>query len=70
MARQERVIFNNWDDSSDFWQYRCNQTQSPAERPSQLQQTNAKTDNTVLWFWILGTIGFCALLAMKVLWSS
>ena len=68
MAKQERAIFNSWDDSSDFWQYRCNQAQSPSQRPP--QQTSAKTDNTALWFWIIGTIGFCALLAMKVLWSS
>ncbi|MHC4330033.1 MAG: hypothetical protein ACYSWW_18110 [Planctomycetota bacterium] len=42
MARQERAIFNNWDNSNDFWQYRCNQTQSPSQRPP--QQTSAKTD--------------------------
>jgi hypothetical protein len=66
MAKQKRAIFNNWDNSCDFWQYRCNQTQSPSERPP--QQTSAKTDGTAIWFWILGTIGFCALFAMKILW--
>ncbi|MHC4497099.1 MAG: hypothetical protein ACYSYM_14890 [Planctomycetota bacterium] len=69
MARQERAIFNDWDNNNDFWQYRCSQTQSPAKRPPQLRQTSARTDNTALWFWILGTIGFCALIAIKTLWS-
>ena len=68
MTKQERAIFNSCYNSGEFRQYRCNHTQTLSERPFQPQQASAKTDDTEIWFWILGTIGFCALFIMKMLW--
>ena len=68
MAKQKRVIFDNWDNSTEFWQYRHNQAESQSERPH--QQTGRNTDDTETWLWIIGTIGVLALYAMKMLWRS
>ena len=28
MAKQERAVYNNWDSSTEFWEYRHNQAES------------------------------------------
>ncbi len=68
MAKQERAVYNNWDSSTEFWEYRHNQAESQSERPH--LQTGRNTDYTETLFWIIGTIGFLALIAMKMLWRS
>ncbi len=66
MTKQESQLLDNMDGSAAYWQYRNN----PAEYERKLpyQQVSQNTDDT--WFillGILGTIGFLALLAVKVL---
>ena len=68
MAKQERAVYNNWDSSTEFWEYRHNQAESQSERTP--LQTGRNTDYTETLFWIIGTIGFLALIAMKMLWRS
>ncbi len=66
MAKQERQVLDNLDASTSYWQYRHDR--AGYERQQPYQQVNQNTDDT--WFillGILGTIGFLALLAVKVL---
>ncbi len=66
MIKQERQILENMDGSAAYWQYRHNPAECEREQP--YKQVNQNTDDS--WFillGILGTIGFLALLAVKVL---
>ncbi len=66
MTKQESQLLDNLDGSAAYWQYRYNQAESESKQP--YMQVNQNTDDT--WFimlGILGTIGFLALLAVKVL---
>jgi hypothetical protein len=66
MAKQERQVLDNLDACTSYWQYRHDRAEY--ERPQPYEQANQNTDDT--WFivlGILGTIGFIALLAVKVL---
>lgn len=66
MTKQESQLLDNLDGSASYWQYRYNPAEYERQQPH--KQTDQNTDDT--WFillGILGTIGFLALLAVKVL---
>jgi len=65
MTKQESLL-DNLDGSAAYWQYRYNPAEYEKKQPH--EQANQNTDDT--WFillGILGTIGFLALLAVKVI---
>jgi len=68
MTKQERQSIGNWDGCAAYWQYRHNPEQYELQQPH--KQVNQSTDDTwVKLLWILGTIGFLAVLAKTTLWS-
>ena len=66
MTKQERQLLDNLDGSASYWQYRHNPAKYERQQPH--KQADHNTDDTwIILLGILGTIGFLALLAVKVL---
>ena len=66
MSKQERQVLDYLDGSAAYWQYRYNPAE--CERKPPHEQANQNTDDSwIILLGILATIGFLALLALKVL---
>jgi hypothetical protein len=66
MSKRDGQLFDNWDGSTAFWQYRHNPAGSEKQQPH--KQSNQNTDDTwIIFLGILFTIGFIALLAITTL---
>jgi hypothetical protein len=66
MSKQESKLLDYLDASSAYWQYRYNPVEYVRKQPD--EQANQNTDDTwIILLGILGTIGFLALLALKIL---
>ena len=66
MAKQESQLLDILDGSASYWQYRYNPAEYERKQP--YKQANQDTDDTwIILLGIIGTIGFLALLAVKVL---
>jgi phage shock protein PspC (stress-responsive transcriptional regulator) len=68
MTKQERQFIGNWGGCAAYWQYRHNPEQYELQQP-QKQASQYADDTWVRLLWILGTIGFLAVLAKTTLWS-
>ena len=65
MTKQESLL-DNLDGSASYWQYRYNPAEYERQQPH--KQADHNTDDTwIILLGILGTIGFLALLAVKIL---
>ena len=66
MRKQESQLLDILDGSASYWQYRYNPAEYERKQPH--KQANQNTDDTwIILLGIIGTIGFLALLAVKVL---
>jgi hypothetical protein len=66
MAKQESQLLDYLDGNASYWQYRYNPAEYERKQPH--TQANQNTDDTwIILFGILGTIGFVALLVVKIL---
>jgi len=66
MSKQESKLLDYLDASAAYWQYRYNPAENERKQPH--EQANQNTDDIwIILLGILGTIGFLALLALKIL---
>jgi len=69
MAKQERQLLCNFDVGSAYWQCRHNPAEYEIKQPPKQANQNTTDDTWVMLLWILGTIGFLAVLAKTTLSS-
>lgn len=66
MAKQERQLLSNWDSSATYWEHRYNQAEYERKQPHKPENQNIDVADIIL-LWILGIIGFLALLVAAIL---
>lgn len=66
MTKQESKLLNCLNSNSAYWQYGLNPAENQRKQPH--GQAKQQADDTwIMLLWILGTIGFLILLAVKTI---
>ena len=66
MIKQERQLLSNLVNDASYWQRRYNQTEYERKQPHKQENQNVELADIIL-LWILGIIGFIAMLVAVIL---
>lgn len=69
MTKRGKLLLENYESKTGFWEYR-NGSPECERTPSYRQENQSADDTWIMWLWILGTIGFLALLAKTTFWDT